>query len=135
MTENFRAILNPEHHHVAIRVKDMRTMMHFYGGVLGLPYIRELAGDPLPKVVWYQAVQLIASSSDDDPRSGVMDHLAISVLNIDEITARIESAGIPLEAPIAHQDVPAISLHLDNVFFRDPEGNRVELVQWVPLKQ
>jgi catechol 2,3-dioxygenase-like lactoylglutathione lyase family enzyme len=135
MAEGFHAVLNPEHHHVAIRVKDMGTMIHFYGDVLGLPYIRELTGDPLPKVVWYQAVQLIASSNNAPPHGGTMDHFAISVLNIDEITARIESAGILLETPVAHQDVPAIGLHLDYVFFRDPEGNRVELVQWIPLNQ
>ena len=32
-----------------------------------------------------------------------------------------------------HLEVPAIGEKVDNVFFRDPVGNRVELVQWTPL--
>ncbi|MGI8914094.1 MAG: VOC family protein [Chloroflexota bacterium] len=131
----FRAVMNAEQHHVAIRVQDMAKMMTYYGGVMGLPYIRQVDDAQGPRQAWYQAVQLNRAEGPADPKAGTLDHLAVSVLNIDEIVARLIQAGTELEAPIAHADHPALGLHLDFVFFRDPEGNRVELVQWVPLRQ
>lgn len=135
MESTFRAVMNPEHHHTAIRVHDMAKMMNYYGTVMGLPYIRQVDDAQGPRQVWYQAVQLNREDAPTDPTAGTMDHLAVSVLNIDQVVARLTQAGTVLEAPIAHSDHPAIGLHVDNVFFRDPEGNRVELVQWVPLQR
>jgi catechol 2,3-dioxygenase-like lactoylglutathione lyase family enzyme len=131
----FRAVMNAEHHHVAIWVQDIAKMMTYYGTVMGLPYIRQVDDAQGPRQVWYQAVQLNRAEGPTDPTAGTMDHLAVSVLNIDEVVARLTEAGTELEAPIAHSDHPSIGLHVDNVFFRDPEGNRVELVQWVPLRR
>jgi catechol 2,3-dioxygenase-like lactoylglutathione lyase family enzyme len=130
----FRAVMNAEHHHVAIRVRDVAGMMRYYGEVLGLPYIRQVDDAQGPRQVWYQAVQLIRADGETDQKGGTMDHLAVSVLNIEALAERLTQAGTVLESPILHADHPAIGLHLDNVFFRDPEGNRVELVQWVPLQ-
>ena len=134
MESTFRALMNAEHHHVAIRVRDVAGMMRFYGELLGLPYIRQVDDAQGPRQVWYQAVQLIRADGSPDTAAGAMDHLAVSVLNIEALAERLTQAGTALESPILHADHPAIGLHLDNVFFRDPEGNRVELVQWVPLR-
>ena len=131
----FGAVMNAEHHHTAIRVRDMDAMVRFYGDVLGLPYIRQAGDAQATRFVWFQAVQLVRADGPLDPKVGTMDHLAVSVLNIDAMTQRLEQTGTALEAPVARQDVPEISMHLENVFFRDPEGNRVELVQWTPLKK
>lgn len=130
----FAAVMNAEHHHTAIRVRDMEAMVKFYGELLGLPYIRQLNDAQGPRVVWFQAVQLVRADGPLDPKVGTMDHLAVSVLNIDAMAERLVRAGTTLEAPVANQDVPEIGMHLANVFFRDPEGNRVELVQWTPLQ-
>ncbi len=134
MASDFQAAMNCEHHHAAIRVRDLGKMTSFYGDAVGLPYIRQLGEQGAPRVVWFQSVQLIKSDAPGAATEGTLDHLAISVLNIDAIVQRLEQGGAAMEAPIAHQDFPELGLHLDNVFFRDPEGNRVELVQWVPLK-
>lgn len=127
--------MNAEHHHVAIRVRDMDRMVAFYRDTLGLPFIRQ-GGDPAaPRNVWFQAVQLVRSDTPADPKAGTLDHLAVSVLNIEDMAERLTAAGTTLESPVQHQDVAEIGMHLDNVFFRDPEGNRVELVQWTPLQR
>jgi catechol 2,3-dioxygenase-like lactoylglutathione lyase family enzyme len=131
----FKAVINAEQHHTAIRVRDVVKMMSFYGETMGLPYIRQVDDAQGPKQVWYQAVQLIRADGTPDPAAGTMDHLAVSVLNIEKIAERLTKAGTVLESSILHSDHPALGLHLDNVFFRDPEGNRVELVQWVPLRR
>lgn len=133
MAAAFAAETAPFHHHVAIRARDMDRMLAFYRDTLGLPFIRQVADESGPKVVWLHAVQLIRSDDPGDTGQGTMDHLAVSVLNIDAIVASLTAGGTALEAPVAHADFPELGLHLDNVFFRDPEGNRVELVQWLPL--
>ncbi len=133
MTGPFQATTAPFHHHTAIRVRDIAAMLAFYRDTVGLPFIRQIGDDPAPRVVWLHAVQLIAADDPGDPRQGTLDHLAISVLNIEPIVACLAAAGTALEGPITQSDFPEQGLHLDNVFFRDPEGNRVELVQWTPL--
>lgn len=132
MAAPFQAVTAPFHHHAAIRVRSMDAMLAFYRDTLGLPFIRQ-AGEA-PNVVWLHAVQLVRSDTPGDATAGTLDHLAISVLNIDAIAARLHEHGTALEGPIAHADFPELNLHLDNCFFRDPEGNRVELVQWTPLQ-
>ena len=129
----FQAETAPFHHHTAIRVRDMGGMLAFYRDTLGLPFIRQIGEGAAPRVVWLHAVQLIQADDPGDARGGTLDHLAISVLNIDRIAERLTGRGTALEAPVAHTDFPEHGLHLANVFFRDPEGNRVELVQWTPL--
>ncbi len=133
MASTFQAVTNPFHHHAAIRVADLGAMLAFYRDTVGLPYIREVGHADAPRVVWLHAVQLVQSATPGTAGQGTLDHLAISVLNIQDIVERVTSSGTPIEAPIAHADFPELGLHLDNVFFRDPEGNRVELVQWTQL--
>ena len=129
----FQATLNHAHHHTAIRVRDFDRMVRFYRDVMGIPYIRQIDDGGTPRVVWLRAVQLIRSDAPGNAAEGTMDHLAISVLNIEAIVERLKAEGTPLEGPIQHLEVPAIGEKVDNVFFRDPDGNRVELVQWTPL--
>lgn len=134
MSSAFQAEIAPFHHHTAIRVRDMDAMLAFYRDVVGLPFIRQVGDPAAPQVIWLQAVQLIRSDNPGDPRQGTLDHLAASVLNIDQIAERLTAHGTALEAPVAHSDFPELGLHLANIFFRDPEGNRVELVQWTSLE-
>jgi len=134
MANAFQAEINSFHHHTAIRVRDMDTMLAFYRDTMGLPFVRQVGEGATPQVAWMQGLQLIRSDKAGDASQGTLDHLAVSVLNIEAIVERLTAQGTATEAPIAHADFPAQNLHLDNVFFRDPEGNRVELVQWVPLR-
>ena len=66
-SDGFRAQVRPEageHHHAAIRCRDMKLLMDFYERVMGLPR-RNIAGDPdNPEKVWYPGLQLVHT---DDP--------------------------------------------------------------------
>lgn len=121
--------------HINVRAKDLRETRDFYVDVLGL---RE--GDRPPfrfPGVWIylgdQAViHLVEADADDDlsaylgdqPRSGagdVVDHVAFSATGLADMVTRLQGRGIE----ILHRKVPLLGLH--QIFFRDPNGMKIEL--------
>ncbi len=75
-SDDFRAQVRPEageHHHAAIRCRDMKLLMDFYERVMGLPR-RNIAGDPdNPEKVWYPGLQLVHTDDPPGPQ-GELDH-------------------------------------------------------------
>lgn len=133
--EKFRARVAPEsgeHHHAAIRCRDMKVLMDFYGRVMGLP-LRNMLGDPeSPQKVWYPGLQLVLT--DDPPGSqGELDHIGISVNNIQEICDHVEASGYSLDKPVESSDLPEKGQRFSGAWLTDPEGHKVELVQWESL--
>lgn len=134
---------------IAIRVSDLDRMQAFYEGVVGLPvrsrfdsesHIDSLDGPPR-KIVFFHVApdlegrpQLLAlfDRSDDPDYStpeqarSTLDHLAleIPISAYDDERERLEAQGI---------DVVAGDMgRARSLYFKDPEGNEVELVAPVP---
>ena len=123
-----RARLVPEHVHTALRVRDLEGARRFYGEVVGLAETR-VGGDPArPSSVWLEGIQLVRAEGQDTAEKGVLDHIGLSVANLDEIVASLETSGVALEAPVRETALPS-GQRMRLVFFRDPEGNRVELTE------
>ena len=110
----------PEHLHTALRVKDLEGAVRFYTEVVGLRESRRN-----PNGVWVQGIQLIGVPDLDEKNKGVLDHIGIAVANIEEIMANVQKAGAPIERPVTDMSTPEQRLRI--AFFRDPEGNRIEL--------
>ena len=124
-----KAAIVPEHLHTALRVRDLEGALRFYTEVLGLQVQRVGGPDPArPGSVWLQGVQLVRAAEQDTANKGVLDHIGFSVANIDAIVESVVAAGTPLEAPIRETTLPD-GQKMKLVFFRDPEGNRIELTQ------
>jgi len=51
------------------------------------------------------------------------------VQNLDEIVANLEKNGVKLEGPVNQVKRPDGSVGAKTAFFRDVEGNRIELVE------
>lgn len=109
--------------HVTVLVTDVARARAFYGGVLGL---KEIAP---PKefdfvAVWYdlggQYLHLLKKPSPDaeSPR-----HFC---LHVDDVAAAREELR---EKGLAIQETVKIAA-ADRIFVRDPDGNRIELLQW-----
>src|SRR6476661_8102647 len=99
-----KAAIVPEHLHTALRVRDLEGALRFYSEVIGLQVQRVGGPDPSrPGAVWLQGVQLVRAAEQD--------------------TAEKE-----LEGPIRETTLPD-GQKMRLVFFRDPEGNRIELTQ------
>jgi catechol 2,3-dioxygenase-like lactoylglutathione lyase family enzyme len=124
-----KAAIVPEHLHTALRVRDLEGALRFYGEVIGLQVQRVGGPDPSrPGSVWLQGVQLVRAAEQDTAEKGVLDHIGFSVANIDAIVESVVAAGTELEGPIRETTLPD-GQKMKLVFFRDPEGNRIELTQ------
>jgi catechol 2,3-dioxygenase-like lactoylglutathione lyase family enzyme len=110
--------------HVTVLVTDLAAARAFYGGALGL---REIAP---PKefdfvAVWYdlggQYLHLLKKPHPDTPSPR---HFCLHVT--DAVAAREHLRGLGLQIDETVKIAAA-----DRFFVRDPDGNRVELLQWV----
>ena len=116
-----------EHLHTALRVRDLERALRFYTEVMGLAETRRGPGER-PNSIWLEGVQLVRAAEQDTAEKGVLDHIGFSVANIDAIVESVVAAGTELEAPIRETTLPnGQTMRL--VFFRDPEGNRIELTE------
>jgi catechol 2,3-dioxygenase-like lactoylglutathione lyase family enzyme len=124
----FAAEIQPEYLHTALRVRDLERALTFWTDVVGLKVDR-VGGDPRrPNSVWLQGIQLVRAEAQDTAEKGVLDHIGLSVLNLEAIVERLGASGVPLEAPVRETTLPS-GQKMRLVFFRDPEGNRIELTQ------
>ncbi len=133
MADGFVARVDPSDNHVALKFKDLDTAVHFYHDVLGLPIIRTMGPADNPRAVFVPGVQLGRQTEDPGPNPyGVFDHVGIAVENIEEVCARLDAAGYRAEVPLNKRVFPELdNRELLMAFYRDPEGNRVELVHWL----
>ncbi len=109
--------------------QDPERSRRFYRDVLGLPVVEEGprfvafggAGAPL-------ALEA-GGPPADGPRAKDRNPTLIqfAVADIAAGVAALRERGVPFEGDIRRGPYGALA------FFRDPEGNRVELVQWTPL--
>src|SRR5438093_13305134 len=94
------AAIVPEHLHTALRVRDLEGALRFYTEVLGLRVQRVGGPDPSrPGSVWLPGLQLVRAEEQDTADKGVLDHIGLSVANIDAIVESVVAAGTELEGP------------------------------------
>ena len=129
---------------VGIVVKDLDVAEKFYGGVLGLPVVREVeitadkakqAGCASGRFEFkaFQAgeVQLKVVQADSDPPSGggIVDastgyrYLTFTVESVQEAHDALAAAGAKIMGEIT-EVVPGRFI----IFFQDPDGNMLECV-------
>jgi catechol 2,3-dioxygenase-like lactoylglutathione lyase family enzyme len=131
MSEGFRAEVDHQGNHVAIRVKDFAAALHFYSVLLGLPIERRRGATENPDIVWMPGVQIARRAEEiPDGQYGVLDHIGIAVKNLDAICARLDAAGCTIERPRNQLHFAEVGRDVVTIFYRDPDGNVVELLEW-----
>jgi catechol 2,3-dioxygenase-like lactoylglutathione lyase family enzyme len=109
--------------HVSVIITDVERSRRFYGEILGL---REIAPPPTFDfvVVWYdlggQTLHLLLKPQPDTfgPR-----HFALHVNDVQAVRDHCRAHGVDVEETVR---IP----NADRFFIRDPDGNRIELIQW-----
>ena len=132
MSGPFAAEVDFENNHVCLKVRDLDAALRFYRDLVGLPVTRTMGPADDPRFVWLPGLQLGRQTEDPGPNPyGVLDHVGIAVRNLEEIRARLDAAGCPIERPFGKTHFPELNRDVLTVFYRDPDGNLVELLQWL----
>jgi lactoylglutathione lyase len=119
--------------HFGIRVADPGRSLAFYRAV-GYEVVGTVASTPLGDLTMiklpgdeFVTIELVHDETRDDaPFASGLSHFVIKVESLDATIAELAARGISAEAPLAPQggDDPRTTL------LTDPDGNRIELVEW-----
>ncbi|MEM7131806.1 MAG: VOC family protein [Chloroflexota bacterium] len=113
-------------HHVGLFTPNFETMKSFYTETLGLPIAKTWTD---PDIIFLAAGDTLIELVDkkdfglSDARPAGFDHFAFHVESVDETFAELVEAGITIE--IEPRDFKDVRI----AFFRDPDGNLLELVE------
>ena len=116
-------------HHVAVRTTDIERSARFYSDALGFEEVRRLHfedGSYLVQLVHEGSIiELFGGGKPAENDRGEVGytHIALQVDSVDEEHARLTALGFDFHVP--PQDVQGIRC----AFFRDPDGNPIEIVQ------
>ncbi len=122
--------------HWAIRARNIDTVLDFYTNKLGFAEMFRLFDDNGALWIVYlrvtdtQFLELFPNGVGERalPREAVgLNHICLTVANIDEAIARLTERGIPLTRPLITQ--------VDGnrqAWIEDPDGNRIELMEMAP---
>ncbi|MEN9935632.1 MAG: hypothetical protein RLZZ387_2211 [Chloroflexota bacterium] len=115
-------------HHIALKTTNFATMRTFYEETLGLPYV---GGFPGQNIVFFSlgdtTVELIEAPGELVPPAVGWHHLAIEVKDVDAAYAELMEKGVPFH--ILPKSAPADRPQARLAFFKDPDGNELELFQ------
>jgi lactoylglutathione lyase len=119
--------------HFGLRVADLERSLAFYTAVgyevvgsvpetaFGHLTMLKLPGDD------FVSIELVHDSTDGEAHSGTgLNHFVIKVESMDATIAELAARGIDAETPGS----PDGSDDFRTTWITDPDGNRIELVQW-----
>lgn len=114
--------------HIGIMVADIDRSIAFYQDVLDLPLVeRRRRGEV--ELAFFQLgecqLELVAGASGYELTDGVVNHVAFTVRDLAPVVAKLEQAGVEIlnQTPIDLWD------GCRAVFFRGPDGERLELFE------
>ena len=114
--------------HVAIRVRDVEASAQWYVDVLGLTRFQPEEWKPFPVMVMVGRSGLALFPESDPPTSAQTKeafHLAFRVDNegLESLRSKLEKLGVQ----VTFED----HVHFHSIYFRDPDGYRLEITQAV----
>jgi len=130
MSVPFAADIDFSNLHVCIRVRDLERSLAFYRDQVGLPILRWTGERENPIMVWLPGLQ-IGTFEGEAQTGGALDHIAISLYNVEAVHQRLQEAGLTPERPYGKTYFPSVTREVQTVFYRDPDGNLVEFLQWL----
>lgn len=118
--------------HTALRVMDVKKAFHFYHEVLELPVVRIIGPEESPRIVFLQGIELSGRRPEDES-TDCFSHLGLEVSDIKEVVEELKKKGIVFDTEVRDIKFEEEGKAVKITFFKDPDGNRVELVEWRDL--
>jgi len=118
--------------HVGLRVGDLERSLAFYRGlgyqVLGRVPETEFGSLTMLKLPGdeFVSLELVHSPGSGKVDPGGLNHLVVKVESMEETLTDLAAQGIPAEPPGSPDD----SEDFWTAWLTDPDGYRIELVQW-----
>jgi len=122
--------------HVAIKVADLNRTLAFYRDRLEFPEMLRLHKDDGSTWLIYlritdeQYLEIFPEAEGDRApgrNANGINHMCLTVDDLDAIVARLDRAGIPLTQPVkTGRDGNR------QAWIEDPDGNRIELMEMAP---
>jgi len=119
--------------HFGLRVADLDRSLVFYTAV-GYEVVGRVPETPLGDLTMlrlpgddFVTIELVHGPTQGDNQSGTgLSHFVIKVESMDTTLAELSAVGIDADVPIS----PDGSDDFRTTLIADPDGNRIELVQW-----
>ena len=115
-------------HHVALLTARFDLLRAFYGETLGL---EEIGGYPERGIVFFRigtiGIELIANEQAQSGQRGGWGHVALEVVDVDATVTELQRRGVAFH--VLPKDFPDDAPDARIAFFRDPDGNELQLVQ------
>lgn len=111
--------------HVSVLITDLERTRHFYRDLLGLKEIAKPRTFAFA-VLWFQlgADQTLHLLAKPHPDAIGPRHFALRVLDVPAARAYFHNRGISVDETTP---IPGC----DRFFIHDPDGNRIEIIQWL----
>ncbi len=123
--------------HLVLTVADIEATTQFYERALKLTRETFLGPDGQPRFalkfgrqkINLQDRNTVTPTKAQQPTFGAGDFCLIAAVPLDEVLAHLRANGVPIEAgPVARQGAVG---KLRSLYFRDPDGNLVEVAEYV----
>ncbi len=123
--------------HLAIRARNLDTLLTFYTDTLGFPELFRLTADDgsirlvYVRVIDAQFLEFFPNGEGDGPapREAVgLNHLCLTVSDLDSVVEALTTRGVALTRPLITGGDGNRQAWID-----DPEGNRIELMEMSPV--
>jgi lactoylglutathione lyase len=118
--------------HVGLRIADLDRSLRFYAAV-GYEVVGRVADTPLGTLTMiklpddpFVTIELVHDPAHRGDVGSGPSHLVVQVESMDRTLAELEARGIEVEAPTS----PDGSDDFRTTWIVDPDGTRIELVQW-----
>lgn len=121
--------------HFGLRVADLERSLAFYQAV-GYQVLGNVPGTAFGELVMlrlpgdeFVSIELVHNPDAGDlNRGNVLNHFVIVVESMDTTIAELAARGVEAEPPTS----PGGTDDFWTAWLTDPDGNRIELVQWPP---
>lgn len=118
--------------HVGLRVADLDRSLAFYRA-LGYEVVGQVPETPIGRLTMlklpddpFVTIELVHDPDGSPVGPGGLSHLVVAVGSMTEALAALSENGVAAEEP----DSPDGSADVLTAMLTDPDGHRIELVQW-----